>query len=119
MKILIIEDEKDLSNDIVEYLSMDIYKCEQAFNYHEALDKICLYCYDCILLDLNLPGGEGLKILDEIKKQDMKTGIIIISARGEVNDRVLGIQTGADDYLVKPISLSELSVRIYALMIRF
>ncbi|MDD3510255.1 MAG: response regulator transcription factor, partial [Candidatus Pacebacteria bacterium] len=76
------------------------------------------YSYDCILLDLNLPGGDGLKILEEIKARKIDSGIIIISARGALDDKIKGLQIGADDYLAKPFSLSELSVRIYALMRR-
>lgn len=118
MKILIIEDERELSNNIVTYLSSDNYLCEQAFNFQEAINKIVLYSYDCILLDLNLPGGDGLKVLDEIKKRNIESGIIIISARDSLDDKITGFKIGADDYLAKPFSLPELSIRIYALMRR-
>lgn len=118
MKILLIEDERELSNNIVTYLSSDNYLCEQAFSFTEAIDKIELYTYDCILLDLNLPGGDGLKILEEIKERNIESGIIIISARGSLEDKVTGLKIGADDYLAKPFPLPELSVRIYALMRR-
>lgn len=118
MKILIIEDEHELSSNIVTYLSSDKYLCEQAFNFQDAMEKISLYSYDCILLDLNLPGGDGLKLLDEIKKKKIESGIIIISARGALDDKIKGLKTGADDYLSKPFPLPELSVRIYALMRR-
>lgn len=118
MKILIIEDERELSSNIVNYLSTDNYVCEQAFSFQDAVDKIGLYSYDCILLDLNLPGGDGLKILEEIKKREIESGIIIISARGSLDDKITGIKIGADDYLAKPFPLSELSIRIYALMRR-
>jgi len=118
MKILIIEDERELSRNIVNYLSPDNYLCEQAFDFNDAVEKISLYSYDCILLDLNLPGGDGLKILEEIKKRNIESGIIIISARGSLDDKITGIKTGADDYLAKPFPLSELGVRIYALMRR-
>lgn len=118
MKILIIEDERELSHDIVKYLSADHYLCEQAFNFNEAIDKITSYSYDCILLDLSLPGGDGLRILEEIKQRGIDSGIIIISARGSLDDKITGLKIGADDYLAKPFSLSELSIRIYALMRR-
>ncbi len=118
MKILIIEDEKELSENIKVYLSSENYLCEQAYNFEDAVEKIFLHHYDCILLDLNLPGGDGLKILDEIKKRDTDSGVIIISARGSLDDKITGLKTGADDYLAKPFSLSELSIRIYALMRR-
>lgn len=118
MKILLIEDERELSNNIVAYLASDDYLCEQAFTYKEAIDKIDMYTYDCILLDLNLPGGDGLKILEEIKDRNIDSGIIIISARGSLDDKIKGLQIGADDYLAKPFPLPELSIRIYALLRR-
>lgn len=118
MKILLIEDERDLSNNIVTYLASDHYLCEQAFNYKEAIDKIDMYTYDCVLLDLNLPGGDGLKILEEIKERNIDSGVIIISARGSLDDKIQGLQIGADDYLAKPFPLPELSIRIYALLRR-
>lgn len=117
MKILIIEDEQELSRNIVRYLA-DRYICEQAYSYRDAIEKISLYKYDCILLDLNLPDGDGLHILDEIKKRNIESGVIIISARDSLEDKITGITVGADDYLAKPFSLSELSVRIYALLRR-
>ncbi|MFT3738646.1 MAG: response regulator transcription factor [Breznakibacter sp.] len=118
MKILVIEDEKELSHNIVSFLASDSYLCEQAFTYGEAVEKISLYSYDCILLDLNLPGGDGMRILDEIRTRNIDSGIIIISARGTLDDRIEGLKTGADDYLAKPFPLPELSIRIYALMRR-
>ena len=118
MKILIVEDERELSLNIKTYLSTENYVCEQAYDFDSALEKISLYMYDCILLDLNLPGGDGLKILEEIKKENIQSGIIIISARGTLDDRLEGLKIGADDYLSKPFPLSELSMRIYALLRR-
>ena len=118
MKILIIEDERELSQDIKTYLSADKYLCEQAYNFNEAIEKIALYSYDCILLDLSLPGGDGMKILDEIKQREIDCGVIIISARGSLDNKIIGLKTGADDYLAKPFPLPELSIRIYALMRR-
>lgn len=117
MKILIIEDEKELSDNIVNYLA-DNYVCEQAFDFHSALEKIRDFTYDCILLDLNLPGGNGLRILDRIKTDGIDSGVIIISARDSLDDKIEGLRVGADDYLSKPFSLSELSMRLYALMRR-
>jgi DNA-binding response OmpR family regulator len=104
MKILIIEDERKLSQNIVTYLSSDNYICEQAYNFNDAIEKIALYSYDCILLDLNLPDGDGLKILEDIKQREITSGIIIISARGSLDDKITGLKTGADDYLAKPLS---------------
>lgn len=117
MKILIIEDEQELSRNIVRYLA-DRYICEQAYSYSDAIEKISLYKYDCILLDLSLPDGNGIHILEEIKKRNIESGVIIISAKDSVEDKIKGITIGADDYLAKPFSLSELSVRIYALLRR-
>lgn len=118
MKILVIEDERDLSLNIVKYLSSDDYLCEQAFDLESALEKITLYYYDCILLDLNLPSGDGFDILKAIKQNNGNSGIIIISARNSLDDKINGLKIGADDYLAKPFSLSELSIRIYALLRR-
>lgn len=118
MKILVIEDEKELSKNIVEYLSGDNYLCEQAYDFSSAMEKITLYNYDCILLDLNLPDGDGIQILEEIKARKIDSGIIVISARGSLDDKIEGLRIGADDYLPKPFSLSELSIRIYALLRR-
>lgn len=118
MKLLIIEDERELSGNIATYLSTEKYLCEQAFTYNEAMEKIGTYEYDCILLDLMLPGGNGLDILREIKRQNNPAGVIIVSAKDSLDDKVNGLRIGADDYLPKPFHLSELSMRIYALIRR-
>ena len=118
MKLLIIEDEKSLSDSIVSFLNTKEYVCEQAFSCGEASMKIELYQYDCILLDLMLPDGNGLDMFQEIKKVAPNTGVIIISAKDSVDDKIRGLEIGADDYLAKPFHLSELSIRIFALMRR-
>lgn len=118
MKLLIIEDERELSQSIVSFLDTENYLCEQAFTFDEALEKVNLYTYDCILLDLMLPGGNGLDILREIKRQNNPAGVIIISAKDSLDDKVNGLKIGADDYLPKPFHLPELSMRIYALIRR-
>lgn len=118
MKLLIIEDEKDLSDSIVSYLRNEEYLCEQAFTFAEAADKISSYEYECILLDLMLPGGNGLELLRYIKRNSRGTGVIIISAKDSIEDKVEGLKIGADDYLSKPFHLSELSIRIFALLRR-
>ncbi|SEW43828.1 response regulator transcription factor [Chitinophaga arvensicola] len=118
MKVLLIEDERQLADSIIRYLSGENYVCEHAASYQQASEKIELYEYECILLDLMLPGGDGLQLLDEIKKQHTDTGIIIISARDAIDDKIKGLQTGADDYLAKPFHLSELSARIYSVIRR-
>ncbi len=118
MKILIIEDEKALSESIADYLSVHEYSCETAENYHSALQKIEYNHYDCILLDITLPGGDGLKILEQIKEDKRKDGVLIISAKNSLDDKITGLNLGADDYLSKPFHLSELNARIAAIIRR-
>ena len=118
MKILIIEDEKQLSDSIVSFLGQEEYLCEQAFSYMEAAGKIGAYEYDCILLDLMLPGGTGLDLLRHIKETAPRTGVIIVSAKDSLDDKVTGLRLGADDYLAKPFHLPELSMRVFALLRR-
>ncbi|MGN1375010.1 MAG: response regulator transcription factor [Prevotella sp.] len=118
MKMLIIEDEKQLSDGIVKYLTNEDYFCEQAFTFEDAMLKVGIYEYDCILLDLMLPGGTGLDILRKIKQKSPQTGVIIVSAKGSLEDKVEGLKIGADDYLAKPFHLPELSMRVFALLRR-
>ncbi len=118
MKLLLIEDERELADSIQDYLNQYEFICEQAGSFSSAIEKISVYDYDCILLDLTLPDGDGLDILKELKKQNKTDGIIIISARETLETRIEGLQLGADDYLVKPFHLSELLVRIQALIRR-
>ncbi|MBN8857809.1 MAG: response regulator transcription factor [Sphingobacteriales bacterium] len=118
MKILIIEDEKELALSISEYLSKESYLCEVASTFTEAVRKIEVFDYDCILLDITLPDGNGLKILEELKKENKQDGVIIISARNSLDDKIKGLQIGADDYLTKPFHLSELTARMYSLIRR-
>ena len=118
MKILIVEDEKELSDTIVAYLKSENYICECAYSFPTALEKIDLYDYDCIVLDITLPGGSGLKILRELKSNNKLDGVLIISAKNSLEDKVTGLTMGADDYLPKPFHLSELSARIAAIIRR-
>lgn len=118
MKILIVEDETELANDMVTYLSGENYLCETASTFHEAEQKIGIYNYDCILLDLMLPGGDGLQLLELLKKQHINDGVIIISAKNSIEDKVKGLNIGADDYLAKPFHHSELSARIHSVIRR-
>lgn len=118
MKILVIEDEKELAKSIVEYLAEEQYLCEVAATFREAMDKIDIFNYDCILLDITLPDGNGLKILEELNKDNKQDGVIIISAKNALDDKIKGLQLGADDYLTKPFHLSELTARIYSLIRR-
>jgi DNA-binding response OmpR family regulator len=118
MKLLIIEDEPELARSMGTYLSGENYLCEYAAGYGEAYQKISSFDYDCILLDLMLPGGDGLKILEEVRRLKKEDGVIIISARHSVDDRIKGLQIGADDYLAKPFHLAELAARIHSLIRR-
>lgn len=118
MKLLIIEDEQQLSDSIVSYLGREDYLCEQAFTFREAMKRVGVYEYDCILLDLTLPGGNGLDILHRIKQRTPQTGVIIVSAKDSLDDKVAGLKIGADDYIAKPFHLPELSMRIFALLRR-
>lgn len=118
MKLLIIEDQRQLSDSIVKFLNREDYLCEQAFTFDEASDRISSYEYDCILLDLMLPGGTGLDLLRLIRQSAPRTGVIIVSAKDSLDDKVEGLRLGADDYLAKPFHLPELSMRIFALLRR-
>jgi len=119
MKILIIEDEKDLLKLIIQYLKKDGNNiCEKAYNYSTAFDKISIYNYDVIVLDLNLPDGNGIELLKIIKSNKPDAAVIIVSARNSLDDRINGLEIGADDYLTKPFYLSELNARIKAVMRR-
>lgn len=118
MKLLLIEDEQSLRESMVSYFKEEGNICEVAIDYQSALEKINLYQYDCILLDLTLPGGDGLQILSEIKRSNRKEGILIISARHSLDDKLNGLDLGADDYLVKPFHLSELKARVMAIVRR-
>ncbi|HQS05912.1 MAG TPA: response regulator transcription factor [Daejeonella sp.] len=118
MKILIIEDEKELSKNIVTYLKHDNYLCEIAPDFKTAMDKTESFDYDCILLDISLPDGNGLTVLKELKANKKTDGVIIISAKNSIDDRIAGLNLGADDYLSKPFHLSELSARISAVIRR-
>lgn len=118
MKILIIEDEKELSDSIATYLKGEDYICEVASDFNKAMEKTELYNYDCILLDITIPGGNGLEILKELKADNKMDGVLIISARNSLDDKVMGLTLGADDYLPKPFHLSELSARVAAIIRR-
>jgi DNA-binding response OmpR family regulator len=118
MKVLIIEDEKELSQSICAYLNNEQYFCESVYDYHSALEKISLYDYACIILDISLPGGNGMDILEQLRSMDKMDGVIIVSARNSIDDKVKGLLAGADDYLTKPFHLPELGARIAAIIRR-
>jgi len=113
-----VEDEKSLMESMVAYLEPGGYRCITAGTYHEALRVIDRHEYYCVLVDLNLPDGDGLKIIRLLKENQARCGIIVISARDTLSDRILGLETGADDYLVKPFDLSELNARIQSVIRR-
>lgn len=118
MKVLIVEDEQSLREMIKESLERERFVVEIAADYHAAMDRINDYDYDCILLDIMLPGGSGLSLLEELKKMRKKESVIIISAKDSLEDKVLGLDLGADDYLAKPFHLSELNARVKSLLRR-
>ncbi|MDR0745210.1 MAG: response regulator transcription factor [Mediterranea sp.] len=118
MKILVIEDEYALLKTVEDFLLMEKYVVEKAADYYSAMKKIMIYDYDCILLDISLPGGSGLQILREMKKENRTGNIIIISAKDSLEDKVTGLDWGADDYLTKPFHLPELHARIKAVLRR-
>lgn len=118
MKILIVEDEPALSDSIRHYLTRESFICEVADGYRSALEKIEGYDYDCILLDINLQDGNGLELLRILKVNRKSEGVLIISARNSLEDKVSGLHLGADDYLPKPFHLSELGARVAAIIRR-
>jgi DNA-binding response OmpR family regulator len=118
VKILIIEDEAALAKSISDYLSEENYICEFAETFAMALEKVENYSYDCILLDLMLPDGSGMDILEMLKKQGKEEGLIIISAKDALDDKIKALQIGADDYLTKPFHLQELAARIFSIIRR-
>jgi DNA-binding response OmpR family regulator len=118
MKILIVEDEIELLIGISNYLIKEKYICELAESFRKADEKLSIYEYDIILLDITLPDGNGLKLLETIKKRQVKSGVIIISAKNSLDDKIKGLDLGADDYISKPFQLSELNSRIRAVLRR-
>lgn len=118
MKILIVEDEKELSKSMVTYLQQESYTCDVAYNFKVGMEKMESFDYDCILLDISLPDGNGLQILKALKDDDKLDGVIVISAKNSLDDKIAGLNLGADDYLPKPFHLSELSARIGAVIRR-
>ncbi len=118
MKILIVEDEPSLRELIQRSLEKERYITETADNFKTALQKIEVYDYDCVLLDIMLPDGNGLKILERLKELHKRENVIIISAKDSLEDKVLGLELGADDYLPKPFHLVELTARIKSVIRR-
>ncbi len=112
MKVLIIEDEVALSESMIDYLQDEGHMCIPVYTYGEAIEKIELYSYDCFIVDINLPDGSGLDLIKYIKKNEILSGIIIVSARNSVENRIEGLEIGADDYLTKPFHLAELNAHL-------
>lgn len=116
--ILVVEDEKPLSESVVQYLTKSGINCTQAFTYNAAVNKLGASPFDCVIIDIGLPDGSGLDLINYIKRKKIEAGLIIISARNSLEDKLEGFETGADDFLVKPFHLSELNARITALVRR-
>lgn len=115
MKLLFVEDEPVLIEEMENYFSSHGFVCEQATSFMQAEEKIHNYSYDIIILDITLPDGIGIDLITDIREKDMDTGIVILSARNSLSDKLEGLNLGADDYLTKPFYLEELSARINAL----
>ncbi len=118
MKLLVVEDEYKLLQSIQDYFIQEDFLCEGVATYGEALRRIEDFDYDCIILDINLSGGSGFDLLNYLRQDKKEDGVIIISARNSLDDKLAGLNLGADDYLTKPFHLSELSARVKALIRR-
>ncbi|HWV75012.1 MAG TPA: response regulator transcription factor [Pseudosphingobacterium sp.] len=118
MKILLVEDEKELLEAISVSLIKEYFIVETAVDYPTALEKILVYNYDCILLDIMLPGGSGLQLLEQLKQLRKSENVIIISAKDSLDDKLIGLELGADDYLTKPFHMAELNARVKAVLRR-
>jgi DNA-binding response OmpR family regulator len=118
MKVLIIEDELALQQSIQKYMEHQGYVCEAVGDFKNGIEKVRAYNYDCVVVDIGLPFGSGLNIVKELKEIESKAGIIIISAKNSLEDKLTGLELGSDDYLTKPFHLSELNARINAIIRR-
>jgi DNA-binding response OmpR family regulator len=118
MKLLVVEDNIKLLEAIAEVLVAAKYVCEKAADFNSASEKISLYNYDIVVVDINLPDGSGLDLIKAIKKQKAETGIIVVSARNSLDNKIEGLDLGADDYLTKPFDMAELLARVKALLRR-
>jgi len=118
MKVLIIEDELELQKNLADSLAQEHYVIETASDFESASEKLAVYDYDCILLDIMLPGGSGLELLDQLKQSGKSGNVIVISAKDSLDDKLKGLELGADDYLTKPFHIAELNARIKAVLRR-
>jgi DNA-binding response OmpR family regulator len=114
LKILVIEDEQGLRENITLYLNVDGNICESCGSLTQAIGKLSMYQYDCVLLDIGLPDGDGFAVLDYLRKELKNEAVLIISARNSLDDKLKGLNIGADDYLTKPFHLAELKARLMA-----
>jgi DNA-binding response OmpR family regulator len=115
MKVLIVEDNYELARNIREFLIKEGYVCECSYNYQEATDKLIAFQYDCIILDIMLPDGNGIDLLRFVKTEKITCGVLIISAKNALDDKITGLDSGADDYITKPFYLPELHARLKAI----
>jgi DNA-binding response OmpR family regulator len=118
MKVFLVEDDTALSDAVCSYLRQDGYSCECAATFMSATDHLLFHFYDVVLIDITLPGGNGLDLIKTLKEQRPETGVIILSARNSLDDKLRGLDLGGDDYLTKPFHLAELNARIKALIRR-
>jgi DNA-binding response OmpR family regulator len=115
MKVLIVEDNQELARNIRDFLAREGYICESCGTMEAAKEKITLFQYDCILLDIGLPDGNGISLLNHVRAEHKDSNVLIISARNAVDDKIIGLEKGADDYITKPFHLAELHARIRAI----
>lgn len=118
MNVLIVEDTKELAVELTDYLAKSGYICKWVASCEEALEEVSVNQYDALLLDLGLPDGNGFDVLESVRNSKSKMAVIVITARGELDDKINGLDLGADDYLTKPFALSELGARLYAVIRR-
>jgi len=114
MKILLIEDNRELAGSVHDFLTREGYVCEVCHTAGDAREKLLAFQYDCILLDIMLPDGNGLQLLEFIRRENIQSNVLIISAKDALDDKIAGLESGADDYLTKPFHLSELHARLRA-----
>ncbi len=118
MRVLIIEDEKNLRDDVMDYLSENGYKCDFASSVKSSMQKLNDIVYSCALVDVGLPDGSGIEVVEHIKKTYPEMGVIIVTAKNSLDDKLEGLKIGADDYLTKPFHLSELNARLHSVLRR-
>ncbi|MFA9392509.1 MAG: response regulator transcription factor [Prolixibacteraceae bacterium] len=118
MKLLIVEDELDLLSEIENYFLQEGYLCETATEFNSASEKLEIYSYDLVIVDITLPGGSGLELIRQLKKLNTSTGILVLSAKNSLDDKLTGLDLGADDYLTKPFHFAELNARVKSILRR-